>query len=586
MNSKKHNLPLYNKSQKQSIRLWMEQVLGESFKTPTDLHASLKDGVLLVKLICKLKGMQPLEYLDSISLETKNNNMLEMKNIAFFIKECQKLENVSMVWPLTALHKNLDMNAVCHTIVTLSEYFEKNKSEFKGPFLTFGTNIKSKLIEVTKTSSVIDELQESSVEFLLKRLRIEYERKETRYIPALASLLRMKGEDFCKSFGNEGGVLLIGKIIQKFNYVYKTIKDKFIQGNYVHCLLSLIENDVYDPFINHFQVVNDLVLLLNKKENLMVRYDVLDIFSYLCNYSEEGFWIVLNAFTMYAQVNNQNRFYDLIDSLQNQRDEMFKGKVLFLINSMVNAPYHVFARNHLKREFKALNCSTIVSEIQKKLVNAEDFLKEKIKEFHEQTEKEELDTSILNNIEEDELIVTTLKRLYLDLALKSSDHRGGIYYLLESISKLKEKKRNSGSSYPSTPTISTSLSTRSLLSSPTTSTTSGTPTMSSPTFNNSSSGNNNQQLIAENSKLQTEIKMIQKLVRSQKVKLDKLKEQVQKQESMSSAKFLITEEEAGKMNDLEISRAKSQLLKSLRVLKEREQQSKEQSKNYSLYTNQ
>ena len=39
----------YDPQREEDVRLWIQQVTGESFSQPNDFQASLKDGVLLCK---------------------------------------------------------------------------------------------------------------------------------------------------------------------------------------------------------------------------------------------------------------------------------------------------------------------------------------------------------------------------------------------------------------------------------------------------------------------------------------------------------------------------------------------------------
>src|SRR3989338_9907883 len=149
-----------------------------------------------------------------------------------------------------------------------------------------------------KSSSIIEELKQVSVGFVMSRIKSELNKNDPEYISTLASIFKFKDLTWCQDFSKMGGVLLIGKIIEKLNYVYRTQRHKFIQGNYVYCLLILLEKDVYSPFtqVDSLKIVSSITKLLDKKESLVTRKYVLDILLLICNHSEEGFWIVLGGF--------------------------------------------------------------------------------------------------------------------------------------------------------------------------------------------------------------------------------------------------------------------------------------------------
>jgi len=493
-------------------------------------------------------GYKAQDYMAILSLNPNGNPSLELNNITFFMKECQKLgDDVPVTWSATALTKNLDLNAVCHTLVCLVKFFEKKAQEgssqyFTGPFLKLNEHHHSKHKRRT-AGSVIESLKEASVDFVLDRLHHELHRQEPKYIPTLASLLKIKDEEWCKEFGSRGGIQLIGRLINRLNYVYKTQKHRFIQGNYVHCLSTLVEKDIFDPFIEDFSIATHLAALLNKKETIVVRKYILDIFSALCNYSEEGFWIVLNAFTEISKAEQSSHMFEnLVTSLETQRDDLYRSKVLYFINSLVNSPADSFVRNYLRRKFAELDLDDVVESIEGNDVfttHIEEQLKERIKEYNEQVKKLEIDiqSTSFSDIQDP---TTMLKFLFIEMGSKSN----GIEYLLEAM-----KRRRSPSKRSSSPPSTTSVS--------------------SPSSNEA--------------KLQTEVKMIQKLVKSQKQKLDKLKEQVKKSEEFLHTKYVLTVEEAKSMDAVQINHTKGELLKSLRILKEREREAEELTKNYYMH---
>jgi len=110
------------------LQSWVEKVTETPFTDPKNLHTSLKNGVQLSLLICKILGKKT----DLINL-TPNTTMKEMNNIEFFQKECKNL-GMNVIWKVRDLHAGKDLNGVIASLIEL-EKKASSVQTFKGPFL-------------------------------------------------------------------------------------------------------------------------------------------------------------------------------------------------------------------------------------------------------------------------------------------------------------------------------------------------------------------------------------------------------------------------------------------------------------------
>ncbi|KAG2385821.1 hypothetical protein C9374_002970 [Naegleria lovaniensis] len=565
--------PSYSQLQRKVIKEWLEsETLSDTEK---DLWELLKDGVVLVRLICLVKNLRAGDYMAQISLEPQGDASLIHNNISFFLEECKSLSNeIPTNWTPATLVNNLDIHAICHTIEKLSKFCEKSQTSGLDTFLKI-PEIETKERRVQRTSSVIEELKQVSVSFVLNRILLELESSDPQYLATLATLLKMKDEHWCQEFVQKGGVKLISKVIEKLNHVYKTQKEKVVQGNYIYCLLILLEKEFYAPFLEYPSPITILTNILTKKESLVTRKYILDIFILLCNHSEEGFWIVFDAFviecTRLAQLStpntntrnsqsslisdtgssnnslSMNPFSSLVTSFASQRDGQYRAKVLTLFTSLMTCPLDSFVRIRIRSLFSELDLDGVITSIENSdsiKTPLENILKEKIKEHREVMKREEQQSQAASALMIYSDPVLMLKLLYLDMGMKQN---GGIGYLLEA---MKRKGHHSGGSSSSrlSPSASSSASP--------TSVTSPRSVLSSP----SSTG-------AE----EAELKMLRNLARVQKQRIDKLKEQVRAAETMTQQKFVLTPQDANNISDrIILQDIKFQLTQSLKVLKDRE----------------
>lgn len=528
------------------------------------------------RLICLVKNLRAGDYMAQISLAPQGDATLIHNNIAFFLEECKSLSNeIPTKWTPATLVNNLDIHAICHTLEKLSKFCEKSQNSGLDTFLKIPA-VETKERRVKRTSSVIEELKQVSVSFVLNRILFELESSDPQYLATLATLLKLKDEHWCQEFVQKGGVKVISKIIEKLNHIYKTQKEKVVQGNYIYCLLILLEKELYAPFLEYPSPITILANILTKKESLVTRKYILDIFTLLCNHSEEGFWIVFDAFviecTRQAQLNNpscirdsnsssdnggstirdngnitssMNPFSSLVTSFASQRDGQYRAKVLTLFTSLMTCPIDSFVRIRMRSLFSELDLDGVITSIENSdsiKTPLENILKEKIKEHREVMKKEEKQTQSASALTIYSDPVLMLKLLYLDMGMKQN---GGIGYLIEAMKRKGHVTSSSSRHSPSTSASPTSVtSPRSVLSSP------------------SSSGSE-----------ESELKMLRNLARVQKQRIDRLKEQVRAAETMTQQKFVLTPQDANNISDqIILQDIKFQLTQSLKVLKEREKE--------------
>ncbi|KAL9645672.1 hypothetical protein ABK040_003405 [Willaertia magna] len=255
-----------------------------------------------------------------------------------------------------------------------------------------------------------DENDEGSIAFNVKKLKDNVSHPSPEYLRSLNQLLESKPGKWIFSFAMEKGVLYLGEIILNCNKKYKSVNEKTIQENALNCLNTLVDSGALLGFIQNPTSVIAMAQLLDKKESIKVRVGVLESLSLICTFSEQGFWCVLDALNQYKiEKKEPKRFYDLVDGLKTERDEKFKTFCLVLFNSLVNTPKDTSTRVLIRNELKDLGLGEIVSkladDIEKDIIKEED-LKAQIRAFEEEMMSGFIEG---DDEEEEEIDVKTVK---------------------------------------------------------------------------------------------------------------------------------------------------------------------------------
>ncbi|GAM18201.1 hypothetical protein SAMD00019534_013760, partial [Acytostelium subglobosum LB1] len=138
--------------------------------------------------------------------------------------------------------------------------------------------------------------------------------------------------------------------------------DVILQSLTVTCLLSLMNAKIgIDKAIKTPHSMSKLVLCLDTPK-LDTRSSVIELLTAVCITSEEGFRLVLDAFSHYKQVKKERvRFFFLVDSMkQLQADDDYLTICLGLINGLVNSSEEVDERVQLRTEFTRLGLDELV----------------------------------------------------------------------------------------------------------------------------------------------------------------------------------------------------------------------------------
>jgi hypothetical protein len=100
---------------------WIENLLGEKLENPNDLHQSLKSGIVLIKIINKLRP----NYIKSYNQEVagkKLNPIAETANIQLFLQSCVQLGIPrSALFDVYDLYARRNMAQVFTTLETLAQ---------------------------------------------------------------------------------------------------------------------------------------------------------------------------------------------------------------------------------------------------------------------------------------------------------------------------------------------------------------------------------------------------------------------------------------------------------------------------------
>lgn len=118
----------YDYGRERDIVKWIEAVLEEKLPSK-DLHESLKSGIILCRLLNKIKPGLIRKY------NTRAIALMEMENIKLFLEGCWKLGiPSSCLFICSDLYKARGMNEVLNNLEAVSKVAARMK-EYKGPVL-------------------------------------------------------------------------------------------------------------------------------------------------------------------------------------------------------------------------------------------------------------------------------------------------------------------------------------------------------------------------------------------------------------------------------------------------------------------
>lgn len=118
----------YDHDAEEQAQMWMEEILQEEF--PSNFSDSLKDGVLLCRLINSIKA-NTIKGFKSSKIAFK-----QMENISLFLQACRQFGVLEFdLFETVDLFEEKDIGIVVRCLHALGRAVQKNFPEFKGPKL-------------------------------------------------------------------------------------------------------------------------------------------------------------------------------------------------------------------------------------------------------------------------------------------------------------------------------------------------------------------------------------------------------------------------------------------------------------------
>jgi len=132
--------------------------------------------------------------------------------------------------------------------------------------------------------------------------------------------------------------------------------DLVIQVEGVSCIRTFLNNGQALKYLleGDNSNVNQLIMFLQYK-NAKMKTQIVEVLAALCWLNSDGYGRVFTAFEYYANttIENDVRFQPLIEALAGD-DVIYKSKVLFLINALINAPTELDTRINMRIELLGL----------------------------------------------------------------------------------------------------------------------------------------------------------------------------------------------------------------------------------------
>eukprot|EP00761_Pharyngomonas_kirbyi_P012971 gb/GECH01012998.1/.p1 GENE.gb/GECH01012998.1/~~gb/GECH01012998.1/.p1 ORF type:complete len:1075 (+),score=379.19 gb/GECH01012998.1/:1-3225(+) len=232
----------------------------------------------------------------------------------------------------------------------------------------------------------------------------------------LGVLLKTKAVSWVKQFLELGGLnVLFELLIANELKSNKSEEENQLQSECVYCLRALMNTEPgLKAFMESKDTMRNIALSLDSK-NTKTRTQVLLLLAVVCNYSEEGFFLVLDAMNHYKLVKREKtRFQHLMDSLKNEVDVEHKIACMIFINALITSPNDGATRKMLKSEFVNLGINNIIKELGR-VESLDETLNVQLTVFQEEVEGEDLDASGSGDDDPYDM----MKRL--EMSLKGSD---------------------------------------------------------------------------------------------------------------------------------------------------------------------
>ncbi|KAL0478379.1 hypothetical protein AKO1_008596 [Acrasis kona] len=192
----------------------------------------------------------------------------------------------------------------------------------------------------------------------------------------VAENIKKKSASWMSRFTDHKGLAHLGKLLAATEKKYKSGTEINIQEQVLKCFKYLLRSESLDGFNESPEAVWQLALLLDQKPNrqgIKIKKKTMGLLALICNYSEDGFWLVLDAMNHYKREKKESqRFLDLVSSLSvNPMDaeltEKFRTYNLLLVNSLMNSPPDQSTRAVIRSEFANLGLDRQVAHIQEKI---------------------------------------------------------------------------------------------------------------------------------------------------------------------------------------------------------------------------
>jgi hypothetical protein len=213
--------------------------------------------------------------------------------------------------------------------------------------------------EVQRSSST--DLDDADPEYAISLLR-----RGTANLTPLKLKLASCTDDWMLGFLDQGGLELVFVCLERLGERgFAKLAVAIDQLTCVGCIRAVMNSKVgLDHIVDNSRYVRTLAEAVDTS-NVMVKMQVFDLLAAITVYSEDGYFLALDALNNYRKSKGQSyRFSLLVNELRNAETESYTLCLLSLINCIVSASPSVQERIRIRNEFIGLKLFDVMTQMR------------------------------------------------------------------------------------------------------------------------------------------------------------------------------------------------------------------------------
>jgi len=232
----------------------------------------------------------------------------------------------------------------------------------------------------------IKELKKNASSSSSSSKRVLRGNRQVEVLTELKEKLRNATEVWVQEFVREPfkGVQVLLDVINEKQYKVQMAIDLSVQASCLECLRGLANTSAGLGQLMNAPATKKVASLLASRD-AQIKGAALELLSFVCLVPPKGVQLVLDAMNHFRSEHKEStRFHSLVEALRTEESIFFLINALFFINSVVNSPDELKARQDLRREFITLGLMDIIRSFKNSWVVSSSELKTQIKVFEEE----------------------------------------------------------------------------------------------------------------------------------------------------------------------------------------------------------